>query len=348
MTQKIKLAAIHSKKPVRPIEATLGDGQYDIDILRDYKEKSIEKMCAFMHEAGKKGIDLVCTHECFDGTRAGALDYERRDLYMTLVDRIPGPIFERFSEISKKYNMNIVANYLEKEDDRIYNTSILIDRAGKLVGKYRKIHLPPRELWSVTPGAEFTVLHSDIGMIGFATCYDITFPEHCRAVALNGADIIIHQTAGWGKGTCNLGEAIIRTRAVDNGVYMIVAKNIQNVSSKYGKSCIIDNRGEVLAEASGEVETIACAELVPDFDPKDYECYNTLFSGVESVKARSLLERKPSLYKIISDSKPPVLDKYKGVELLSVPGKIEGTYKKWKKYKDDIKSNRPVERKYHW
>lgn len=349
MNKKIKLAAIHSKELPVPAEANPGYMKYDMEILRLHKEKSIEKMCAFLHEAGRQGVDLVCTHECFEGSGAGALDYERRDLFMSLVDEIPGPISERFSSLARKYNMNIAANYHEKEDGNIYNTSVLIDRKGQVTGKYRKVHVPPREKWSVTAGREFTVLQSDIGKIGFAVCYDLSFPEHCRAVALNGADIIIHQSMGWGFTSDRMGEALLRTRAADNCVYFLVAKNIQKINAEYGKSCIIDNHGDILAEAGGMAEKVVAAELEPDFDRIDKENYDTLFSDVECTRARKLLEREPLLYKVISDENPVLLEQYKGLELSSAtPEKIRSVYEKAKKYEDDIANNRPVKQRYHW
>lgn len=349
MKEPIKLAAIHSKEPGLPAGAHPEDGVYDLDLLRSHRQVSIDKMCGLLDEAGRQGVDLVCTHECFEGSGVGAIDYERPDLYASLTETIPGPISESLSAIARRHAMNIVANYHEREDGKLYNTSVLLDRQGGIAGKYRKIHLPAREKWSVTAGRSFTVIQADIGKIGFATCYDLCFAEHCRAMALNGAEIIVHQTMGWGLTVNRIGEALLRTRAADNCVYLVVAKNIQGVNAEYGKSCIIDNAGDILAEAGGETERIVTASFVPDFDRLDPDGYNTLYSGEASTRLRYLLEREPQLYEILADPNPPVLRPYSGAELdTATPEKIAGVYARWRRYEVDVAAGKPVERHYHW
>ena len=337
--RKVKIAAVHSKKAY-----TTGT----LEEARKIKEENINKMCCFLEEAGKQGADIVSTPECFEGISMD--NYKKNELkYKNLIEEIPGSIFERIAAIAKKYNMNIVANYHEKDSDEIYNTSILVDRKGKLVGRYRKVHLPPRERWIVIPGSEFTVLESDVGNVGFATCYDIMFPEHCRAMALNGADIIFHQTEGWGTKTLiDIGELLVRTRAAENYVYLVISKNIQKVNERYAKSCVINNKGQILVEAGGEEEKVIVAEVEPDFDCTDKESYNTLFSGIEKVRARDLLERRPLLYKILTNEEVPLKERYKNVKLPETIEEIKEIYDKWKKYEGDIRNNIPVNIRYHW
>ncbi|MDW7657374.1 MAG: carbon-nitrogen hydrolase family protein [Bacillota bacterium] len=349
MGEKIKLASIHAQEPDLPAGANPEESIYDLDLLRCHKQSCIDKMCSLLNEAGCQGADLVCTHECFEGSGIGAIDYEKPDLYALLTETIPGPISERLSAISRKHAMNIVANYHEREGRSVYNTSVLLDRKGNISGKYRKIHLPAREKWSVTAGREFTVLQSDVGQIGFAICYDMCFTEHCRAMALNGANIIIHQTMGWGFTSNRMGEALLRTRAADNCVYLIVAKNIQDINADYGKSCVIDNNGEILAEAGGKEEKIVMAEFVPDFDRIDKDGYNTLFSGMENTRLRNLLEREPQLYQILANPNPPVMKQYAGLELDTATAEgIARIYAKWRQYEADIAAGKPVERHFHW
>ena len=88
--------------------------------------------------------------------------------------------------------------------------------------------------------------------------------------------------------------------------------------------------------------------MEPDFDRNEKDLYATLYSGVESARARYFLQRKPSLYKIISDPEPELMKQYEGLELNRTPEQIRDVYEKEKKYNDDIKNNRPVEVKYHY
>lgn len=344
MAEKIHLAAIHARslfaadqpgKPIQPAE---------LELLR---QQNIARTADFLRQAGRLGADLAATHECFDAVSLESLAADRA-LCLSLVETIPGPTSDLLGSIARQYAMNIAANYHERQGDTIYNTSVLIDRMGRIAGIYRKVHLPPSEKWVCSAGDAMAVLASDIGNIGFATCYDIVFPEHCRALALNGADIIVHQTMGWGLEEHEIGEALLRVRAADNQACLLAAKNIQSVNAAYGKSCVIDNRGTVLAAAGGETETVVSAELTPDFDLVVPDGFNALFSGVDSVRARHLLERRPELYSVLTDEQPPLAQNYPDVALQTSPEQVRAIQHKRDQYLDDIRHKRPVKIDYHW
>jgi predicted amidohydrolase len=243
--------------------------------------------------------------------------------------------------------MFIAANNYETENGKIYNTSTLYGRNGEIIGRYRKVHLADSERWSVTPGDEFPVFKTDIGNIGFVTCYDMIFPETCRILALNGADMIIHQTQGWGTGgkafdDCAVGEAFMRVRAAENSVYLIVAKVIQGSGADGGKSLVIDNYGRIIAESEVCKETVMTLEIEPDFDMRDKYDFNNFFSGVPSVRARILLAREPLLYNAVISEMPEVLKRYDGIRFKTNPGEPEEIMELWDSLKEDEK------RKFHW
>jgi predicted amidohydrolase len=142
-----------------------------------------------------------------------------------------------------------VAGLTEKAGDLVYNTAVLLDRNGRLAGRYRKIHLP-REEWKngIRPGNEYPVFETDFGTIAMQICYDWFFPETAEIFALKGAEIIFAPT--WGntlpdEGGRVDGESVFRVRARDNGVYM--------VPSVYdGNSLVIDPMGRILANSAGK------------------------------------------------------------------------------------------------
>lgn len=194
-------------------------------------------------------------------------------------------------------------------------------------------------------GESFPVFETDIGRIGFATCYDILFAEHCRIIALNGADIIIHATLGWGIGhNIGMGEALVRVRAAENSVYMIAAKSAEDGC----KSCIADNNGNILAESAEIDENIIYSEFEPDYDKINKAGFNSLFSGIDSERARFLLERNPQLYSAVTNPTPFAMEQYNGIDFSSSPEQIKDIFNKWREYLDSVEANRPVDFHYHW
>jgi predicted amidohydrolase len=141
--------------------------------------------------------------------------------------------------------MYIVVPVYERDGPAIYNTAVLLGRSGEIVGKYRKTHLPPQEVESgLTPGETYPVFDTDFGRVGIEVCWDHFFPEVAMCLARNGAEVIClpvwgaHEPPG-------MWEAVMRTRAVDNGVYFMVA----TYSPQGG--LIVHPNGTVLADAQG-------------------------------------------------------------------------------------------------
>jgi predicted amidohydrolase len=90
--------------------------------------------------------------------------------------------------------MYIIAPLYEKDNGSLYNTAVLFDREGNIIGKHRKTILPPMEAWSVIPGNVFEVFKTDFATIAIATCWELHFPEIPSIYALKGADIIFNPT----------------------------------------------------------------------------------------------------------------------------------------------------------
>ena len=339
----LKVAALHTGYGTLPPEADPYSGRHVPAASRAYVEGNAERVLRLVRKAGEDGMDLVCTTEDFGGASAFVRHLDHPDLYTSFAEAIPGPTSEKLGEISRRYSMYIAANYAEKAGPDLYNTTVLIGRDGRIVGMYRKVHVADGERWRVRAGSEYPVFDTDIGRIGFATCYDMIFPEHCRILALQGADIIIHQTQGWGVGGRAqpvVGEAVMRTRAGENSVYLVVAKCIQ--SGDGGKSCILDNYGNIVAEAGGDTEALVTATLRPDHDMVDEKNWDNFFAGVSSFKSRQLLARRPSLYGGLTADRPPVLDRWPADRLRTNSEEVHAIYKRWREMSE-------TERKsFHW
>ena len=213
-------------------------------------QKNLKLWCEQIDAAGKLGLDIVCLGETITrvGTNATLQD---------VAEPIPGPATEALGEAARRNKLWVVAGLTERVGDVVYNTAVLLDRQGRVAGKYRKTHLP-REEWKegVRPGQEYPVFNTDFGRVAIQICYDWFFPEPAAIFALQGAEIILAPT--WGNtlpdhdGMAD-GETTFRVRARDNGVYM--------VPSVYdGGSLVIDPMGRILASNAGR-EGVFWAEV---------------------------------------------------------------------------------------
>jgi predicted amidohydrolase len=230
------------KQTSTPLPRKVKVGTVFLRPSRSTPENNLKLFCEQIDEAGKLGLDILCLGEAITsvGTSASKEEYAKP---------IPGPDTETLGAAARKNKIWVVAGIAELEGDAIYNTAVLLDREGKVAGKYRKVHLP-REEWKqgITPGHEYPVFQTDFGKIAIQICYDWFFPEPEAIFALQGAEIIFAPT--WGNTLPDRdgrvdGESTFRVRARDNGVYM--------VPSVYdGNSLVIDPMGKILASSDGK------------------------------------------------------------------------------------------------
>ena len=158
------------------------------------KEKNIVNSISKICLAKKKGANLVCLPELF---LTNYFCQVEKHSNFNLAESIPGPTADIFSPLAKELNLILLLSIFEKRTSGIYhNTSIIINENGKIIGKYRKMHIPddPQyyEKFYFTPG--------DLGFKSFKNkkrksrntiCWDQWFPEAARLTALKGAEIIL-------------------------------------------------------------------------------------------------------------------------------------------------------------
>lgn len=282
---------------------------YDRTVDDKLTKANIDRLLELYDDAGRQKMRLITSYE--NVTNVQVLP-EFRDR----VETIPGSTTERFARVARRRKLYAHLNLYEKERDQIYNTAVLIGPDGKIVGKYRKVHLPPQERQFPSAGNGFPVFETDLGKIGFSICYDIMFPESARCAALNGADIIIH--SGNTSYTCR--EYYPRVRAAENMVWFMVC-NIMNARM----SEIIDPHGTVVAHSHGEAEIIS-AEINPLMDrelPGD-----NWWAGTRSLRGRMTQERVPEAYAVICKAQPPVLSRYRNDRIPSKAAEFERVYRK--------------------
>ena len=181
----------------------------------------------------------------------------------TLAETVPGPSVNHFAELARELRAYIVWGLHEREDDRYYNAAALLSPDGKLIGKYRKVHINKYEdgmKW--TNGDRFFVWPCEVRGIpfnlGLMICYDREVPEAARCLTMLGADLIaIPQATSC---TCNIPihRDQLRVRAYENEVWIAMA-NFAGPDFK-GHSMTIQADG-TLIELGGQDEQILVAAL---------------------------------------------------------------------------------------
>lgn len=233
-------------------------------------------------EAARAGADLIVCPEY------AATNYDDPAELLKCSSPVPGPTTDLIAAKARQHRAFVVYNLLENDNNVLYNTSVLIDRDGHIVGKYRKVHLAIYECWAgITPGHELPVFDTELGKIGMLICWDNTFPESVRTLAQQGAEIIALSTAA------NFYERGIQWRAFDSAV-VIAESNTGGTGS-----CIVNIDGTFL-DAVIERGSFASAEL--DLSAKTRLPDRPQF---DDFRSRVSNERRIEAYAPLTDSIPP-------------------------------------------
>ncbi|MGE3713108.1 MAG: carbon-nitrogen hydrolase [Alphaproteobacteria bacterium] len=239
--------------------------------------------CDMLEKAAGKGVEVACLPELFlTDYFCQKLDQKAFDL----AEPVHGPTNTRLGEIAKKHGMVIVSSIFEKAAQGLYyNTVVVIEKDGSIVGTYRKMHIPHdplfEEKYYFTPGDQGFKNHAtSAGNLGALICWDQWYPEGARLTAMQGADVLIYPTAigwhpsekaEWGESQVDSWITIQRSHAIANGVYVAAINRIgHEIPSTggdglefFGNSFICDPYGRFLAHASHDKEEILTATIDP-------------------------------------------------------------------------------------
>jgi len=161
-----------------------------VGIDGDTSEKIVEKMLERLEIISSYNPDIICLPEAFAGTR-GSVPLSQR------AETISGPIVNAFVSFAKQHRCYIICPLHIKRDGKIYNTAVLIDRDGKIVGQYDKIHPTEGECdIGITPGKfPSPVFKTDFGVIGIQICFDVNWIEEWKNLKEQGAEIVFWPSA---------------------------------------------------------------------------------------------------------------------------------------------------------
>lgn len=259
MPRKIKSGLIQMSLPMTEGEGTIAQ----------IKEAMFQKHIPFIEDAGKKGVQILCLQEIFN-TPYFCPGQDRA--WYESAEPMPGLTVERMQEYAKKYSMVIIVPVYEKEQPGVlYNTAVVIDADGSILGKYRKNHIPHTsgfwEKFFFRPGnLGYPVFQTKYCKIGVYICYDRHFPEGARILGLNGAEIVYNPSATVAGLSQYLWKLEQPAHAVANGYFMgcinrVGTEKPWNIGKFYGSSYFVDPRGQIFSQASEDNDELLVAEF---------------------------------------------------------------------------------------
>ncbi|HEY1379159.1 MAG TPA: carbon-nitrogen hydrolase family protein [Gemmataceae bacterium] len=249
---------------------------------------------AKLRDAAHHGAQLVVFPECaLSGYCFASKDEARR-----AAEPLPGPATDALAADCRELNVWAVVGLLERAGDRLYNAAALVGPGG-FVAAYRKAHLPCLGVDRFTDrGGEPFAVHDLGGLrVGMTICYDSSFPEASRVLALAGADLIVLPT-NWPPQAEKTARVLVPARAMENRVYYAAVNRVgeERGFRFIGLSRVADVTGDLLAASDDDAETILYAQIDPERArrkrivniPGEYE--------VDRVR-----DRRPELYGPLTD-----------------------------------------------
>ena len=241
---------------------------------------NLEKAIARVGEAAAAGASAVCLPELF---RSRYFAQREDAALFDLAEPVPGPSTEALGRAARAAGVVVIAPVFERRAPGLYhNSAAVIDADGRVVGVYRKMHIPDDpayyEKFYFTPGdLGFRAFDTRVGRIGTLVCWDQWYPEGARLTALQGAAVLFYPTAiGWhpaekashGAQQLDAWRTIQRSHAIANGCYVAAVNRVGHEPSQtgdglefWGSSFVADPFGAIVADAPRDREAIVLGQV---------------------------------------------------------------------------------------
>ncbi|TAK30777.1 MAG: carbon-nitrogen hydrolase family protein [Chloroflexota bacterium] len=234
----------------------------------DHAREALDYALARTAEAAETGVDLVILPEC---TYPSYYIRSRR-AFEQLAAPPPSEALALFQGLAAQYRCHMAVGMAMDlgDEDKLSNAAILIGPAGEIIGRYAKTFLWHFDAHWFTPGGQYPVFETALGRIGLMICADGRLPEITRAMALQGADLIVNTTAWVSTGrnaqqlTNPQFEYMIPVRSRENNVWIASANKVgmEEESIVYcGRSCVVDPSGRLVAAAAPDSPEILRVEI---------------------------------------------------------------------------------------
>ena len=219
--------------------------------VAEIQKAMVDTHIAMIEEAGRKGVQILCLQEIFNGPYFCPSQDPR---WYEAAEAVPGPTTDLIASYAKKHAMVVVVPVYEREMSGVfYNTAAVYDADGTYLGKYRKQHIPQVkgffEKFYFKPGnGGYPVFETAVGPVGVYICYDRHFPEGWRALGLNGAQIVFNPSATH-RGLSEYIWKVEQPAAAVANIYYVGAINRVGIeplgeNDFYGQSYFVDPEGK--------------------------------------------------------------------------------------------------------
>lgn len=215
------------------------------------KNQNLNKILDYIEKASKKGAKLCAFPEFMMFYTTSS---QSPNKLASLAETVNGNFVKTIAKQAKKHSIEVIGTFYEKskKKNRVYDTSFLINKLGKVISTYRKIHLYDAlgfsESKKMEAGSKIAKPKvTSIGKIGMLICFDLRFPEMSRALASSGSEILVAPSA-WVKGEMKEEHwiTINKTRAIENGCYLVAPDQVGNIYC--GRSIVVDPYGKILLD----------------------------------------------------------------------------------------------------
>ena len=240
------------------------------------RRENVENAERLVRQAAAKGAQIILLQELFE-TPYFCKDQDDANFSLA-AEADDSPVVEHFGAVAEELGVVLPISFFERAGNVYYNSLAVIDADGKVMGVYRKSHIPDspgyQEKFYFSPGnSGFRAFDTRYARIGIGICWDQWFPEAARSLALQGADILFYPTAIGSepadKALDSRGhwQRVMQGHAAANLVPVVASNRIGLEQGKscsvtfYGSSFIADHTGAKLEEADRSSESVITATL---------------------------------------------------------------------------------------
>lgn len=269
------------------------------DLSRDYAT-NVAKITAMVKSAAEQGAQVILPSELFAGIYF--CQEEREEYFSWALPADNHPLILHFQKLASDLQVVLPISFFERSHQVFYNSVAVIDADGRVLGIYRKSHIPDgpgyeEKFYFRGGNTGFRVWQTRYGRVGVGICWDQWFPECARAMTLLGAEVLLYPTAIGSEpnnpelNTYPLWQRAMIGHAVCNMIPIGAANRIgtEGNQSFYGHSFICNHRGEVIAELDDQTEGVILAQ----FDRELIDRQRASFGFFR--------DRRPDLYGILTE-----------------------------------------------